>query len=277
MIYHYLRNFCGFILKFYIKKIEIKGLENHPKGGPVLIAANHPDGFLDAIVISCMVKRPIWSLARGDAFKRPMARKFLSKLFMMPIYRVSEGKEYMGKNDESFDKCLDLFKDNGQVLIFSEGICNNQKELLPLKKGTGRLAQQAWENGIDLQILPVGIGYNSYKSFGKSVVLNYGKVFKKETIANKENEGLFLRAFNENLKAKLLSLMSNDFALPNVKVNLQYYIGWIINFPMYFLLMVIVRPLTKKTVFYDSAMFGLMVFLLPPYWIFLIATLYNYF
>ena len=37
--------------------------------GPLLIAFNHPNSFMDAILVDILFDQPVWSLARGDAFK----------------------------------------------------------------------------------------------------------------------------------------------------------------------------------------------------------------
>jgi 1-acyl-sn-glycerol-3-phosphate acyltransferase len=99
MLYAVLKFYVGLILKLFIKDIKINGKENIPQNGAVLFAAFHPNSFLDAIILDCLVDRPIWSLARGDAFKREWVKKLLHKFCMMPIYRISEGKENLSKND----------------------------------------------------------------------------------------------------------------------------------------------------------------------------------
>lgn len=34
--------------------------------GPLLIACNHPDSFLDAIILATLFRRPVYSLAAGS-------------------------------------------------------------------------------------------------------------------------------------------------------------------------------------------------------------------
>jgi 1-acyl-sn-glycerol-3-phosphate acyltransferase len=269
MIYYVLRAYCQLVLLFLIKKIRIEGLSKMRKSGPVMIASNHPNSFLDAIIINCLVTRPVWSLARGDAFKNSFARKFLSKIYMMPIYRISEGKEYLGKNDETFAKCYEIFKNDGVVLIFSEGLCTNQTELLPLKKGTGRLAQQTWETGLDLKIVPMALSYDQYKSFGKKVSLVVDEAYGEEVIEKNSQEGFFLKAFNQVLSDKLRPMLTRVFDTHSFKYNPFYYLGWLLHFPLYGLGIAIISQKTKKSVFFDSFMFGFLILSLPLYWLLL--------
>ena len=72
-----------------------------------------------------------------------------------------------------------LFEENKIVLIFSEGRCINEWHL-PVKKGTARLALDAWENNIPLSVLPLGINYSSFRFYGKNMFLNFGNVIRKE-------------------------------------------------------------------------------------------------
>ena len=65
--------------------------------GPLLIAANHPNSFLDAIIVSTLFKRPVYSLARGDAFAGKFFTTILTSLNMLPVYRISEGPENLEK------------------------------------------------------------------------------------------------------------------------------------------------------------------------------------
>ncbi|NBA88090.1 glycerol acyltransferase [Emticicia sp. CRIBPO] len=266
MIYYSIRFYVRIILKIFIKRIDIQGAENIPATGPVLLASNHPNSFFDAILLACVLDRPVWSLARGDAFKKEWARRILSKFYMMPIYRLSEGKEYLGKNDETFEKCSALFKKDQQVLIFSEGICTNQLDLLPLKKGTARLARQSWESGLDVTILPVGLSYDTYNKYGKTIQLNFGETFGKNDFENISEDGFFLKVFNEKLVSRLSPLLTRSFK-PAGPGSVLYYLGYILHFPVIAPVVSFVRSKTKGTVFFDSVTCGLLVGVTWIYWI----------
>jgi 1-acyl-sn-glycerol-3-phosphate acyltransferase len=267
MIYIVLRQFIRFVLRFFIKKIEITGIENLPTKGAVLLAGFHPNSFLDAIIIDCKVDRPIWSLARGDAFKKPLARKILSKFFMMPIYRISEGKEYLGKNDETFERCSEIFKNNSQVLIFSEGLCTNQTELIPLKKGTSRLAMQTWMSGTEMVIVPVAINYSEFAKVGKNITLNFGPAIKSSDFEQLAMNGKAIKSFNEKLTAALKQLVRRDFVKPTFGSSWFFYLSYVLHYPVHLLLGAFVKLKTKGTVFYDSIYLGLLIVALPIYWL----------
>ena len=102
--------------------------------GPLLLACNHPNSFLDSVILNTLFEQPVWSLARGDVFKKPFYAKLLTALKILPVYRTSEGVENLSENYKTFDACIRIFKSNGIVTIYSEGKCINEWHLRPLKK-----------------------------------------------------------------------------------------------------------------------------------------------
>jgi len=266
LLYYILRPYVGFLLRFFIKKITITGLENIPKSGAVILAATHANSFLDAAIIGCNLDRRMWSLGRGDIFRKKLANKILSSFFMLPIHRLSEGKEHLSGNDETFDRCIDLFKQGEIVLIFSEGICTHQTKLLPLKKGTARLAQQAWNEGIDLTVVPIGISYDTFFSFGKIVNMNIGTRIVKKDLNNISEDVLFLKTFNDLLTEKINKCFIWSFPKVEFWQSPIFTISSVINFPANYLSGYISHKITKGSVFFDSIRLGAMIVVYPLYW-----------
>lgn len=247
--------------------------------GPLLIASNHPNSFLDAIILATLFKSPIHSLARGDAFANKVITKILTSFNMMPVYRVSEGMENLENNYDTFSACQDIFKQNGIVLIFSEGRCINEWHLRPLKKGTARLALEAWKNGLNLKVLPLGINYSSFRKFGKTVLLNFGNFILKEEIEEDIYSGKTIITFNQKLKYQLEKLVFEVDI--NDKQKHKYYFhfkqaflkrlilftpaiaGFIIHAPLYLSMHLAIK--NKAEDHYDSILIGLLFFVYPVY------------
>ena len=209
MLYRFLKFPAKLALYFYCRKIKINDPDYLNLKGPLLIAANHPNSFLDAIIISSLFKEPVHSLVRGDVYKNKFYSTLLYSLNMLPVYRVTEGVENLENNYDTFKKCKEIFKKDGIVLIFSEGRCINEWKLRPLMKGTARLAFSSWEDGIDLKILPLAINYDSFRSFGKIVEIFFAKPFKKAP-KDYDGYGKFIGAFNDELKSKLKPLVFEE-------------------------------------------------------------------
>ncbi len=246
--------------------------------GPLLIAANHPNSFLDAILLSALFKYPVHSLARGDAFASKFIARILTSMNMLPVYRVSEGMENLESNYTTFDKCQQLFIEKKIVLIFSEGRCINEWHLRPLKKGTARLAMAAWQLNSPLRVLPLGFNYSSFRSVGKEVNLNFGEFIKLDDMYEDLSSGKAIIEFNEMLKEQLKSLVyeipeedtqklrgyfSEPSSFKRIFLALPASIGFILNAPLYFLFHLIIKD--SSVDHYDSVMTGLLFLLYPVY------------
>ncbi len=288
MLYKLLHFPAKLALLIWCRHLRINNKDFLDNKGPLLIAANHPNSFLDAILLCAIFKKPIYSLARGDAFKNNFVAKILRALKMFPVYRVSEGVENLEENYKTFDECIEVFKKNGIVLIFSEGKCINEWHLRPLKKGTARLAMTAWKQGIPLKIIPIGINYHSFTSFGKNVQLNFGEIISQENIAfkNEDAYGTKIQIFNADLKLQLEKLViqikpvdekliATIFEKPvstfkKILLFIPAFFAYVIHAPIYIPVQKFALKKFGKIDHYDSVVVGLL-FLFYPFYLILIA------
>jgi 1-acyl-sn-glycerol-3-phosphate acyltransferase len=191
-------------------------MEKIPTDRPILFCVNHPNAFMDALVLGMSIKRRTWFLARSDVFRKKLLGTILSFVGIIPIYRLLEGAEHLSKNDETFDRCARLLKENKTIMIFSEGLCVQERRLRKLKKGTARIAFDAEEKNnfkLNLTIVPVGLNYSStpwkfhkplYVQFGEPfLVSDYEELYKKDK-ARAMN--LFTRDLEERMKNQLLHI-----------------------------------------------------------------------
>ncbi len=289
MLYKILLIPARLFIRYYFRKIVISNRNLLSLKGPLLIASNHPNSFLDAIIIGALFKYPIYSLTRGDVFAGSIITRILTSLNMLPVYRISEGSKKLGYNYATFEVCRNIFKNNGIVLIFSEARSINEWHLRPLRKGTARLAFSAWENNMPLQVLPVGINYSSFRSIGKKIIINFGDVIVKEDIEQAVSIGVAINKFNAILYNQLSDLVfentSNDHALQrkyfyhhqsmflNMLLFMPAMVGYIFNAPLYYVIHLTIK--NKANDHYDSIMLGLIFFTYPVY--ILGLTLFAYF
>jgi len=207
MLYAILKVIVRLAAKIFCRKIIINNRQLLKEKGPMILACNHPNSFLDAVLMDILFEQPIWSLTRGDAFLNKRVGNILFKLKMLPVYRPSEGVENLSENYKTFDVCIELFKRNQIVLIFSEGICVNEWHLRSLKKGTARLAYKCQQENIPLKILPVGINYSSFQRFGKNLFVNFGNLFATNDFDKNLSDGVFYQVFNNKLQNELKPLV----------------------------------------------------------------------
>lgn len=204
----------------YSPRKHTTGLENVPEGVPVLLCSNHPNSFMDALILGSSVRRRTWFLARSDVFRKKRLAQLLTFIGIIPIYRLLEGAENLSKNDETFEKCSKMLEENKAIMIFSEGLCIQERRLRKLKKGTARIAFGSEEKNnfsLGLMIVPVGINYSATPwKFRTPVNIRFGKPF-----AVKDYEELyrrdkarainqFTRDLEEKMKAQLLIIENKE-------------------------------------------------------------------
>ncbi|MFZ1528594.1 MAG: 1-acyl-sn-glycerol-3-phosphate acyltransferase [Ferruginibacter sp.] len=290
MLYQLLKIPARIGFHLYTRNLKVNDPKWFEARGPLLLACNHPNSFLDAIVLCTLFKKPVYSLARGDAFKNKWVAKFLRAIYILPVYRTSEGVENLEHNYSTFEACKTIFKKNGIVLIFSEGLCINEWHLRPLKKGTARLAGSSWEDGIPLTVLPIGINYDSFKKAGKNIEINFGKPIIKTAIEPGESHGKTLQSFNALLQKELEKLVlefnSNDqvsikdhfeVPVPALKRSLLFLpaaSGYIFHWPVYTPVNAFVQKRFSRTGHYDSVVLGLLFFAYPLYLLIVTAVLF---
>ncbi len=176
MLYPILKIIMKTAVRIFFKEIRISGLENIPKNKPIIIAANHNSAFMDAIVTAVFIEPQIYFLTRSDVFNTPLKKWILKKMNLIPIYRLQEGAGNLHKNEQTFEDCYKLLAKNKSILIFSEGICIQEKRLHKLKKGTARIAFGAElfnDLKLDLQVLPLGINYTKPSQFRSKLFLKF--------------------------------------------------------------------------------------------------------
>jgi len=280
-LYHFLKVLSRLAMLLWCRRIIINNPKLLIEKGPLLITSNHPNSFLDSVILDTIFQQPVWNLARGDAFKNKKIARILAALKILPVYRSSEGVENISENYKTFDACISLFRQNGVVAIFIEGKCINEWHLRPLKKGTARLTLKAWEEGIPLKVLPVGINYSSFSRFGKNMFLNFGEIITVNDLDLKMPEGLRHQAFNDKIRTQLEKLVfeipKNDRRAQAAKLEIKpsaqkkiflaipAAIGWLFHLPLYLPVKHFIWKRTFKNDHYDSVMTGILLFTYPMY------------
>ncbi|CAN5827624.1 hypothetical protein BH11BAC3_BH11BAC3_14890 [soil metagenome] len=288
MFYQFVKIIARTAFRFYCRDLKLNNKELLKQDGPLLLACNHPNSFLDAIILCTLFDKPVYSLARGDAFKGKLLASILTALKMLPVYRVSEGVENLEENYKTFDTCKEIFKQNGIVLIFSEGLCVNEWHLRSLKKGTARLALSCWEDCIPLKVLPVGINYNSFRKFGKNLRIYFGKMITADNLETTNGYGRSLQQFNQLLQQQLAPFVFEIDETDTQKKRELFYVcqpvykkivlmlpailGWLIHAPIYIPVKKWVLKKLKSTDHFDSMVVA-MLFIIYPIYLFLLCVL----
>ena len=176
MLYSIAKVIMWTTLHFYFRRIVFQHRRSIPDGEPVILIANHAASFLDAMLLGVLMNRPVHFFARSDIFRKPLANRMLRKFRMIPIYNIEHGKSDLVRNEETFAEGEAVLNNRELLLIFPEGISRVERIMLPLKKGTARVALQTEAKRdfqLGLKVIPVGINYSRHR-FRADVLISAG-------------------------------------------------------------------------------------------------------
>ena len=158
-----LRNIVSSIVKLYcivVYKIEIKGIENIPKEGPVIFCGNHRS-FLDAILLELYTPRRMRFMSKKELEKNKFLNFFVKLYDSIPVQRAA-------KDLTAIKESIKTLKNGGCLGIFPEGTRNGLEKSGEMKNGATYIAIKTGAS-----IIPIGIK-GKMKLFNK-ITVTYGE------------------------------------------------------------------------------------------------------
>ena len=116
------------------------------------------------------------------------------------------------------------------------------------------------------------ITVNGCRYYGKHMMLTCEAC--NDNLLSVDTMKEFLKEFNRILSEKLTQLMEAPLPKASFWKNPFYYIGRVVNFPVNFLAESVSRKVTRGSVFFDSITGGIVMFILPVYWLLLALIVY---
>jgi 1-acyl-sn-glycerol-3-phosphate acyltransferase len=174
------RRYIVFTFKRYYSEFIVIGKENIPTDSPLIFAPNHINAIMDALAVHAIVPQnlPLVFLARADIFRNQIVAKLLRYAKIMPAFRMRDGIENLGRNNEIFEQCVEILHNNKALGIMPEGNQEVERKLRPIVKGIFRIAFAAQKkNGKQpyVKIIPIGIDYGGITKSNKPIIVNIGK------------------------------------------------------------------------------------------------------
>ena len=173
MIYNFLKQIIKVSLFFFFKKIVITGRKHIPDTGPMILVANHPNTFMDPLLVAAITGQRIGFVANAGIFINKVINKIFTYFHVIPIYRKKDIQ--LGEkpdNRKAFVKCHEYLDRKGTLLIFPEGTSYYELKLREIKTGTARIALSYEDlkdfNG-SLKIIPIALDYSDSIQF-RSIV-----------------------------------------------------------------------------------------------------------
>lgn len=124
---------------------RVKGRENVPKTGSVLLVSNH-QSFLDPFFVTMAVpQRQVHYMAKEELFRSPTSRHMMLGLGAFPVNRT-------GPTKATLSQVLKLLRAGRCVCLFAEGTRSKDGSLQDFQPGFARLAKKT-----KTPVVPVGL------------------------------------------------------------------------------------------------------------------------
>ena len=174
--YRTVRAVGRFGLWFFFRSVDVRHPERVPAAGPVLLCINHPNNFIDSLLVGGTLPRKVHYLATASLFRHRLVARFLLACGAIPVYRKQDDPDKMEKNAGTFEACFQAFDEGRLVAIYPEGTTHAEVRVQRIKTGAARLAlgYEAVHPGA-LRVVPVGLNFDARKSFRGRVLVSFGQ------------------------------------------------------------------------------------------------------
>ncbi len=165
------RGLVRLLLGLFYRRIDVVGAERVPLHGGLIVAANHHNSIVDAMLLLAVVPRPLRPLAKAQLFQHPLIGPFLRWVGALPVHRRQEAGDDPRKNDALFEATTRTLRSGGALFIFPEGRTQPEPVLLELRTGAARMLLAA--QPAEVTLLPAGLVFRRPGIFreGEALVL----------------------------------------------------------------------------------------------------------
>ncbi len=142
--FYYVARLLVRMLLLLLTRWQVKGIENVPSQGPVLVVANHLN-LADPPLLFVSLGRKVVFMAKEELFRSRFIGYFISGLGAFPVHRGQLDRKALRRADQ-------LLADGMVLVTFPEGTRSKSGQLQPAFSGSALIALRS-----GVPILPVGI------------------------------------------------------------------------------------------------------------------------
>ena len=154
--YRLFRGIARFLVALFYRRVEVIGLERIPASGPLLAAANHQQGLMDALLLAATFPRPLRFIAKAPLFRYPLIGQLARLSGAIPVHRRQDERGGAVGNEAMFSAARRALEADEALLIFPEGASQPEPTIMPLRTGAARLLL-ADGLGARATLLPIGL------------------------------------------------------------------------------------------------------------------------
>lgn len=212
--YSILKPIVDWNTKHSYRKVEVFGRENIPTDGAVIIAPNHCNTLMDALVILRAFEDESVFGARADIFNKPFIAKIMTFVRILPMVRQRDGLRNVLKNNETQEIIVETLENKVRFCMYPEGRHRPAHSLQSLGKGTFRAALAANARFCDkmpVYIVPAGIEYGDYFRYRSTCLITFGKPINVTEFVKGlgvENEVQMIEPLRKELASRMSELIT---------------------------------------------------------------------
>jgi 1-acyl-sn-glycerol-3-phosphate acyltransferase len=177
----------GIALHWFYDDIVVTGAERIPRDGPLLVAMNHQNALVDALLAMWVVPRDVRITAKATIGSSAAGALLMRALGIVALRRSADegGVVDRSRNEHAFAAIEDALRRGETVLMFPEGRSHSEPGIAPLKTGLARAALRARATGIHgVRIVPIGAAFADKAEPGSDVALAVGELIDVDVWAD---------------------------------------------------------------------------------------------
>jgi len=182
------------------------GICTIPRGGPVILAANHTAGVDPIVIQGTCLHRVVSFVVAREYYEKPIAGRVMRMVDCIPIDRERPGKSFLAG-------CLKLLKSGGCLGIFPQGTFVDPRETQPdARYGVGVLALHTHAVVVPCHISGTRFHSNPFAAFflRHRVRVKYGPPVDLSEFVGKERERDSAQRASELIMAAINELEPED-------------------------------------------------------------------
>lgn len=191
-------------------RITVRGRENIPKTGPVLLCSNHL-AKRDPVILGVAQRRQVFYMAKEELFENRFLGGLLRRLGAFPVLRGSGGADALAD-------AYALLEDNAMVGVFIEGTRSKDGMLQRPKTGAALLAYRT-----KATVVPVCIttGDGGIPKAFKRTLVTFGPPIQAQRLAIPDDSSMQLRKASRVIMSEISALREGDLKLLGLPSQLE--------------------------------------------------------
>ena len=196
MFYSFMRMFLRCFFKLFFK-VQVVGLENIPKEGALILAANHISNW-DPPFLATFLEREVHYMAKEELFVNPVFAAAIRKLHAFPVKRGAADKN-------AIKHAVTVLKNNECLGLFPEGTRSKTGEIGKAEAGVGLITAMTKSAVLPAAIIGTNEIFSKSKFFPKLTVV-YGEPMQFEGNVKDKKA---LAEFSQSIMNEIANLRKN--------------------------------------------------------------------